>query len=237
MTTRTAEEQVEGANAVRAMFERIAGRYDVTNDAMTMGQHRLWRKVLLRAVDTRPGDQCLDLATGTGDLARRLAAAAGPGGSVVGLDFTPGMLDQARVIGGDRITYVEGDMLALPFEANRFDVATCGFGLRNVMDLRKALEEAYRVLAPGGRFASLDLAKPRQAWIQAAVDAYSFGIVPLIGRVVGRDADAYQYLPASNKGFVTQEELGQMMREIGFTDVRVRDLALGTTAVVSGRKP
>lgn len=223
------------ARSVRAMFERIAGRYDLANDAMTLGHHRAWRRVLVEAVAPRPGDRALDLATGTGDVARRLAKAVGGGGTVVGVDFTPGMLALAREHGGP-ITYQEADMLALPFADASFDVATVGFGLRNVADLRLALAEALRVLAPGGRFASLDLAKPRNALARAAVGAYSFGVVPLIGRVVAGDADAYQYLPASNERFVTQDELADLMREVGFVDVRVRDLALGTTAIVSGRR-
>jgi demethylmenaquinone methyltransferase/2-methoxy-6-polyprenyl-1,4-benzoquinol methylase len=222
---------------VKAMFDRIAARYDLANDAMTLGHHRAWKGAIAKAVAPKPGERALDLATGTGDIARRLRRAVGEGGRVVGLDFSPEMLAAARRRGEDGVEWLEGDMLNLPFEDGSFDVVTVGFGLRNVNDLPRAIAEAYRVLAPGGRYASLDLAKPRIPVLKPFMDAYSFGIVPLIGKAVAGDDTAYKYLPASNESFPEQDALGKAFEAAGFTDVRVKDLLLGAAALVWGRKP
>jgi demethylmenaquinone methyltransferase/2-methoxy-6-polyprenyl-1,4-benzoquinol methylase len=160
----------------------------------------------------------------------------GPDGRVVGLDFSPQMLVEARRRGEAGVEWQEGDMLDLPFADGSFDVVTVGFGLRNVNDLPRAIAEAHRVLAPGGRFASLDLAKPRFGVLKPFMDAYSFGVVPLIGKAVAGDDTAYKYLPASNETFPSQDELGRMLEAKGFTDVHVKDLLMGATALVWGVK-
>jgi demethylmenaquinone methyltransferase/2-methoxy-6-polyprenyl-1,4-benzoquinol methylase len=221
---------------VREMFTRIAARYDLANDAMTLGHHRSWKAAIVRAVAPRPGERALDLATGTGDIAVRLARAVGPTGTVVGLDLTPAMLDVARARAG-HITWQEGDMLSLPFADASFDVVTIGFGLRNTADVSRALAEAARVLAPGGRLASLDLAKPRRRWIAPFINAYSYGVVPTIGSWVGGDGDAYRYLPASNETFPTPDELAAKLGALGFVETRAKELMLGAAAIVSGCLP
>lgn len=224
---------------VQAMFDRIAGSYDLVNDAFTGFQHRLWKRELIEAVAPAPGDRALDLATGTGDLARLLRDAVGPEApAVTALDFSAGMLEAAQARGDDaRIAWLQGDMLALPFEAGRFEVATVGFGLRNVTDLDAALAEIHRVLAPGGRFASLDMGVVRSGFLRPFSDFYSFRVVPLIGRVCSGDAEAYRYLPASNRAFVSQDALAGKLRALGFTDVTVSDRSFGAVAIVSARKP
>lgn len=221
---------------VRDMFTRIAARYDLANDALTLGHHRAWKGAVVRAVAPKPGEHALDLATGTGDLALRLRAKVGPQGRVVGQDLTPAMLEVARTRSGD-VEWQEGDMLSLPFADATFDVVTVGFGLRNVADVPGALAEAVRVLKPGGRFASLDLAKPRRAWARPFINAYSFGVVPRIGALVGGDATAYKYLPASNEAFLDQDALAERLVALGMVDVKARELLLGAAAIVSGRKP
>jgi demethylmenaquinone methyltransferase/2-methoxy-6-polyprenyl-1,4-benzoquinol methylase len=221
---------------VKAMFDRIAARYDLANDAMTLGHHRAWKGAIVKAVRPQPGERALDMATGTGDIARRLRKAVGEGGRVVALDFSPEMLNAARRRGEDGVEWLEGDMLNLPFADASFDVVTVGFGLRNVNDLPRAIAEAHRVLAPGGRFASLDLAKARFGALKPFMDAYSFGVVPLIGKVVAGDDTAYKYLPASNESFPAQDELGRMFEAAGFTDIKVQDLLLGAAAIVAGTK-
>lgn len=220
---------------VRAMFNRIAPRYDLVNDLMTGGAHRYWKRRMVAIVRPATGEKCADLATGTGDIARLLARKVGPTGSVIGLDFSAEMLAVAKARGTEApINWLEGDMLALPFEDASLDVVTVGFGLRNVADLDQAFAEVARVLAPGGRFASLDLARPRIRWFGKLVDAFSFGLVPWIGKVVGGDSEAYAYLPASNKVFPDQDALGKRLADAGFEQIGVHDQIGGTLAIVSG---
>jgi demethylmenaquinone methyltransferase/2-methoxy-6-polyprenyl-1,4-benzoquinol methylase len=219
---------------VKAMFDRIAARYDLANDVMTLGHHRAWKGSVIRHAAPKPGNFALDLATGTGDIARRLKQAVGPDGRVWGLDFSPAMLLEAKARGLDGIEWVEGDMLELPFPAAHFDVVTVGFGLRNVADVPKALLEVARVLKPGGRFVSLDLARPRWGLIRPLIDGFSFKIVPLLGRLISGDGEAYSYLPASNETFLSQDELAKQLGLAGFEALRVQDLLGGATAIVSG---
>lgn len=226
----------EKPDYVRTMFDRIAARYDLVNDAMTLGHHRRWKMDILRHVAPQKGDRCLDLATGTGDIARGLLRRVGEDGHVSALDFSPGMLDEARKRGPQAIEWVQGDMLNLPFADASFDVVTVGFGLRNVADVPRALDEVARVLKPGGRFASLDLARVRMGVMKPFVDLYSFRIVPLIGQVLSGESEAYTYLPTSNAVFLSQDELAAQLRQRGFEPVRVQDLLFGTAAIVSGTR-
>ncbi|HEY9723697.1 MAG TPA: bifunctional demethylmenaquinone methyltransferase/2-methoxy-6-polyprenyl-1,4-benzoquinol methylase UbiE [Oscillatoriaceae cyanobacterium] len=226
----------EKPDYVRSMFDRIAERYDLVNDAMTFGHHRRWKMDILRHVRPQKGDRCLDLATGTGDIARGLLRKVGPEGHVTALDFSPGMLEAARKRGPHEIDWVQGDMLQLPFPDASFDVVTVGFGLRNVADVPRALDEVARVLKPGGRFASLDLARVRLGLMKPFVNLYSFRIVPLIGKVLSGESEAYTYLPTSNEVFLSQDELAGQLRMRGFEPVKVQDLMGGTTAIVSGTR-
>jgi demethylmenaquinone methyltransferase/2-methoxy-6-polyprenyl-1,4-benzoquinol methylase len=212
---------------VRAMFDRIAPVYDAMNRVMTAGLDRSWRRVAVEAV-VQPGDRVLDACCGTGDLA--LEAERG-GGIVTGLDFSPRMLERARRK-SETIAWVEGDLLALPFDAASFDAATVGFGVRNVADLDAALAELRCILRPGGRLAVLEITTPRGAlrpffsfWFEYAV--------PLLGRVLP-GGKAYTYLPASVRRFPGAIELAARLREAGFTEVRYRLLGGSIVALHTG---
>ncbi|MEB3197779.1 MAG: bifunctional demethylmenaquinone methyltransferase/2-methoxy-6-polyprenyl-1,4-benzoquinol methylase UbiE [Candidatus Sericytochromatia bacterium] len=220
---------------VQGMFDRIAIGYDRVNDWMTGGLHRLWKRQLVRGLRPAPGDAALDLATGTGDLALLLQRAVGPEGRTVGLDFSAGMLEIARARRSDGIEWLQGDMLALPFPDASFDVVTVGFGLRNVADLERALKEIARILKPGGRFGSLETARPRQAWMRAVVALHS-RLAPWLGRWMAGDDDAYRYLHASALAFVDQDTLAHTCRQVGLADVVVRDLSGGALALVMGKR-
>ncbi len=226
----------EKAAYVRGMFDRIAFGYDRVNDLMTGGLHRLWKRQLLARVAPGPGEVALDLATGTGDLAIGLARRVGPAGRVVGLDFSAGMLAIARERPeGAGVDWREGDMLALPFPDASFDVVTVGFGLRNVTDLDLALREIARVLKPGGRFGSLEMARPRTGVMRAAVAAHS-AVLPVIGRMFAGSGDPYRYLHASARAFTDQDALAERCRAAGLLEVAVRDVSGGALAIVTGRK-
>ena len=229
----------EKGRYVQAMFDAIASNYDRVNDLMTAGAHHQWKRQVVELAALAPGDQALDLATGTGDIAFRLADRVGPQGHVLGLDFSDGMLDVARQrdLQGRPITWQQGDMTAMALPDATFDAVTVGYGLRNVTDLDRALAEIHRVLKPGGRFVSLDLGKPRFRLIRWGADVYSFRVVPLIGGIVSGNRDAYKYLPASNLNFVDQRELAQKLEALGFEAVRIHDRAMGAMAIVSATKP
>jgi demethylmenaquinone methyltransferase/2-methoxy-6-polyprenyl-1,4-benzoquinol methylase len=218
---------------VRRLFDRIAPVYDAMNRVMTAGLDRSWRRLAVEAV-VQPGDRVLDACCGTGDLA---VAAEREGGHVTGLDFSPAMLERARRKSAT-IEWVEGDMLALPFEAGAFDAATVGFGVRNVADLEQGVAELGRVLRPGGRLAILEITQPRGA-LKPFFSLWFDRIVPLLGKVLpgGR---AYTYLPASVRRFPGAEELAALLERHGFERVRFRLLG-GTivalhTAVASGER-
>ncbi len=227
------------ARRVRAMFGRIVPRYDLMNAIMTGGMDRRWRRLTAEAV--RPaGGRALDLATGTGDLARALVRAGAR--RVVAADFTPGMLAAARPkvtradVGRDRIVLCAADALRLPFKDEAFDCAVNGFLLRNVADLPRTLAELHRVLKPGGRVACLDLTPPPPAFAPV-FRLYFDNVVPLIGGLVSGDLAAYRYLPASVRSFPTAPRLARMLAAVGFEQVRYRRLGLGTVALHTGVKP
>jgi len=202
-------------DAVRGMFDRIAPVYDVMNRVMTAGLDRAWRRLAVEEV-VQPGFRVLDACCGTGDLA---IAAEREGGIVTGLDFSPAMLERARRKSGT-VTWVEGDVLALPFPDGSFDAATVGFGVRNVADLEAGVAELARVLRPGGRLAILEITQPRGI-LRPFFSLWFDRIVPLLGKVLpgGR---AYTYLPASVRRFPGAEELAALLERHGFTQVRFR---------------
>jgi len=225
------------AEAVRAMFTRIAGRYDLMNSLMTGGRHHAWRRLTAAAVTGAPPGLALDLATGTGDLALAVRAAA-PGRVVVGADFSEAMLRQARAklrARGERaVPLLAADALALPFADKTFACVTSAFLLRNLADLAAGLEEMRRVTMPGGLVAALEITRPGVPGWDAMFGVYFNRLVPLIGAVVARDRAAYTYLPQSVERFVTPPQLAQLMRRAGLSDVRYRRLGLGTIAIHVG---
>jgi demethylmenaquinone methyltransferase/2-methoxy-6-polyprenyl-1,4-benzoquinol methylase len=215
-------------DAVRTMFDRIAPVYDLMNRFMTVGLDGRWRR-LTASLAVQPGDRVLDAACGTGDLA--LADLRAGAGRVTGLDFSERMLERARKK-APALDWVQGDMLALPFDAEAFDAATVGFGVRNVADLPLALRELRRVLRPGGRLAILEITQPRGA-LKPFFGLWFDRVVPLLGKVLpgGR---AYSYLPASVKRFPAAEALVQLLDEAGFVQVEFRLLAGSIVAVHTG---
>ncbi len=212
---------------VRTMFDRIAPVYDLMNRVMTGGLDLRWRRLTAQAV-VRPGDRVLDACCGTGDLA---VACERVGGRVTGLDFSTAMLERARRK-SQSIEWIEGDLLALPFEDGSFEAATVGFGVRNVADLPRALAELRRVLVTGGRVGVLEITQPR-GLLAPFYRLWFDRIVPLLGKLLKGGA-AYSYLPASVRRFPGPDELGALMREAGFEGVEWRTFAGGIVALHTG---
>jgi demethylmenaquinone methyltransferase / 2-methoxy-6-polyprenyl-1,4-benzoquinol methylase len=216
-------------DGVRAMFDRIAPVYDAMNRAITMGLDGRWRRLAAASV-VQPGDRVLDAACGTGDLA---IAAREAGGQVTGLDFSGRMLERARRK-SDAIAWVQGDVLALPFEDASFDAATIGFGIRNVEDLDAGLSELARVVRPGGRLAVLEITRPRGA-LRPFFRLWFDVLIPLAGKVLPGGV-AYSYLPASVRRFPGPDDLANALRRAGFADVGYRLLAGGIVSLHVGRR-
>jgi demethylmenaquinone methyltransferase / 2-methoxy-6-polyprenyl-1,4-benzoquinol methylase len=210
------------------MFDRIAPVYDVMNRVMTAGLDLRWRRIAAQSVVSR-GDRVLDACCGTGDLA---VAATKAGGTVTGLDFAPRMLERARRK-LPSATWVEGDLLQLPFDAGSFEVATVGFGVRNVADLQGGLAELRRVLVPGGRLAILEITQPR-GLLAPFYRVWFDRIVPLLGKLL-KGGSAYTYLPASVRRFPGPDELADLLRTAGFADVGYRTFAGGIVALHTGK--
>jgi demethylmenaquinone methyltransferase / 2-methoxy-6-polyprenyl-1,4-benzoquinol methylase len=215
------------ANEVRSMFDRIAPVYDVMNRVMTAGLDLRWRRIAAQSVVSR-GDRVLDACCGTGDLA---VAATKAGGTVTGLDFAPRMLERARRK-LPSATWVEGDLLQLPFDAGSFEVATVGFGVRNVADLQGGLAELRRVLVPGGRLAILEITQPR-GLLAPFYRVWFDRIVPLLGKLL-EGGGAYSYLPASVRRFPGPQELADLLTSAGFAAVEYRTFAGGIVALHTG---
>jgi demethylmenaquinone methyltransferase / 2-methoxy-6-polyprenyl-1,4-benzoquinol methylase len=203
---------------VRTLFATIADRYDFITVALSYGQDRRWKRRVIAMAGPRPGARALDLATGTGDIAFGLAAA---GARVVGLDITLRMIELAREkAGARRVTWVVGDMQALPFPDDSFDIVTTGYGLRNVPNLAQAVEEIGRVLVPGGRIVSLDFNRPGNPLVRAVYLAYLTVVGATLGWVLHRDPDTYRYIPASIRLYPGAEGVARLFEAGGFTDVR-----------------
>lgn len=225
------------AEAVRAMFTRIAARYDLMNSVMTGGRHHAWRRVTARAVAGAPAGLALDLATGTGDLALAVRAAA-PGRVVVGADFSEAMLRHAQAKlaarGERRVPLLAADALALPFGDRTFACVTSAFLLRNLADLPAGLAEMRRVTAPGGLVAALEITRPGMRGWDTVFGLYFDHLVPVIGAAVAGDRAAYTYLPRSVERFVTPPQLTTLMTRAGLRGVHYRRLGLGTIALHVG---
>src|SRR5918997_2807475 len=217
---------------VRAMFDRIAGFYDLMNSVMTVGLHHRWRERTADLARLGPGDRALDVASGTGDLALELARRVGPEGTVVGSDFSEGMLDIARAKSG-AVRWEWADAQALPYATGEFDAATVGFGARNFGDLDRGLAEMARVVRPGGRVVVLEITVPQKPPLSSFFRVWFDRIVPLIGRLTG-DPEAYDYLPSSVKRFPGPEALARRMVAAGLDDVRWILTAGGIIALHSG---
>ncbi len=226
------------AALVKGVFDSVASRYDVMNDLMSGGLHRLWKRRTIEQAAVRKGHVVLDLAGGTGDLAKEFAGLVGPQGHVVLADINAAMLKQGRsrmvdagVAGNLSITQV--DAQNLPFADSTFDCITMAFGLRNVTDKDAALQSMHRVLKPGGKLLILEFSKPNAA-IKPAYDVYSFKVLPLLGKFVADAADSYQYLAESIRMHPDQETLLGMLQQAGLERCRYQNLAGGIVALHSG---
>jgi demethylmenaquinone methyltransferase/2-methoxy-6-polyprenyl-1,4-benzoquinol methylase len=219
---------------VRAMFDRIAGVYDLMNSVMTAGLHHRWRARAADLAALRPGDSALDVACGTGDLAIELARRVGTGGEVIGSDFAEEMLERARAKAPE-LQWEWGNALELPYASGRFDAATVGFGARNFSDLDRGLAEMARVVKPGGRVVVLEITTPRRPPLSIFYSVWFDRIVPLIGRLTGED-EAYTYLPSSVKRFPAPEGLAAAMERVGLSDIRWILTAGGIIALHVGTK-
>lgn len=232
--------EAEKAGMVHGVFTNVASKYDIMNDLMSGGMHRLWKDAMLDWLAPRPGQRLLDVAGGTGDVAFRFLTRA-PGSSAVVLDMTESMLISGRQRAeadsmAARLDWVVGDAMALPFADNSFDVYTISFGIRNVTRIPDALKEAYRVLKPGGRLLVLEFSQIPNDLAQWVYDKYSFNVIPALGQMVAGDRDSYQYLVESIRKFPDQETFAGMIRVAGFDQVKYRNLTMGIAALHSGWK-
>ncbi|NND22203.1 MAG: bifunctional demethylmenaquinone methyltransferase/2-methoxy-6-polyprenyl-1,4-benzoquinol methylase UbiE [Silicimonas sp.] len=230
----------EKAGLVHGVFTNVASKYDVMNDVMSVGIHRLWKDAMMDWLAPRNGQRLLDVAGGTGDIALRFLKRA-PEAEAVVLDMTESMLIEGRqradaTAMADRLDWTVGDAMALPFEDSSFDVYTISFGIRNVTRINDALSEAYRVLRPGGRLMVLEFSQLPNDGLQSLYDLYSFNVIPRMGQVIAGDRDSYQYLVESIRRFPDQETFAGMIRAAGFGQVKYRNLSLGIAALHSGWK-
>ena len=225
------------ASMVRGVFDSVAGRYDLMNDLMSGGVHRLWKASLIDQLRPRPGLHLLDVAGGTGDIAARFLSAGGDRVTVCDINASMVRVGRDRAIDTNRaagIDWLVGDAEALPVPDQSVDAYTIAFGLRNVTDIDAALREARRVLRPGGRFLCLEFSQVADPVLSELYDRFSFGVLPLFGRYVARDADAYQYLAESIRRFPPQEELVARMVVAGFEQTGFRNLSRGIVAIHQG---
>ena len=230
----------EKEGKVRGVFSSVASKYDVMNDFMSLGIHRIWKEAMMDWLAPRPGQQLLDVAGGTGDISFRFLERAGHGHATV-LDLTEAMLIEGRKRAEaahltDSLTWTVGDAMALPFADNSFDVYTISFGIRNVTSPQEALNEAYRVLRPGGRLMVLEFSQIPNDLMQKAYDLYSFNIIPPMGQMIAGDRDSYQYLVESIRKFPDQETFLEMVRKAGFENASYRNLSMGIACLHSGWK-
>ncbi|WP_316013284.1 bifunctional demethylmenaquinone methyltransferase/2-methoxy-6-polyprenyl-1,4-benzoquinol methylase UbiE [Roseobacter sp. HKCCA0434] len=227
----------EKAGRVHGVFTSVASKYDVMNDVMSMGIHRIWKDALMDWLAPRPHQHLLDVAGGTGDVAFRFLKRGG--GQATVCDMTESMLiegQQRPEAQGAPIDWVVGDAMDLPFADNSFDAYTISFGIRNVTRPQKALEEAFRVLRPGGRFMCLEFSRIPNDMMQKAYDLYSFNVIPRMGKAIANDADSYQYLVESIRRFHDQDTFAGMVRAAEFEQVAYRNLTMGIACLHSGWK-
>ncbi|GAB0115210.1 class I SAM-dependent methyltransferase [Acidisoma sp. C75] len=229
----------EKKSLVREVFASVAPRYDLMNDLMSLGIHRAWKQIFITALDPRAGRRLLDLAGGTGDISFGWLARGG--GPAILSDINPAMLEVGRNRATDRglierLSFLVADAEALPIPANSLDIVSIAFGLRNCTEKQAVLAEALRVLKPGGRFLCLEFSRLEIAALIPLYDAWSFKVLPRLGRIFANDAESYQYLAESIRMFPDQEMLAEMMRAAGFARVSVRNLSGGIAAIHAGWK-
>ncbi|MFT5743782.1 MAG: demethylmenaquinone methyltransferase/2-methoxy-6-polyprenyl-1,4-benzoquinol methylase [Paracoccaceae bacterium] len=230
----------EKAGRVQGVFSSVASKYDVMNDAMSLGIHRIWKDAMMDWLAPRAGQRLLDVAGGTGDISFRFLKRAGSGHATV-LDITENMLIEGRKRAeaadlSQSLDWTVGDAMALPFEDNTFDVYTISFGIRNVTRPQEALNEAFRVLRPGGRLMVLEFSQLPNPMMQKAYDLYSFNVIPPMGKAITGDRDSYQYLVESIRNFPDQETFLGMVRAAGFENAKYRNMSMGIAALHSGWK-
>ena len=229
------------SNLVKKIFENVSGRYDLMNDFMSLGIHRVWKKSMLDWLAPRRGQSLIDVAGGTGDIAFNFIKRAKTGANATILDLTESMMIEGKKKTIDlpeetQINWVCGDAMRMPFSDSTFDVYTISFGIRNVTNISKTLSEAYRVLKPGGRLMILEFSSVNNDLISWIYDKYSFNIIPKLGEFVSNDRESYQYLVESIRKFPNQEKFSEMIINEGFRKVKYRDLTFGIAALHSAWK-
>lgn len=233
--------EAEKAGRVQGVFNNVASKYDVMNDVMSVGIHRIWKDAMMDWLAPRPGQRLLDVAGGTGDISFRFLNRAGGDAHATVLDLTEPMLVEGRKRAeaeamAEKLDWVVGDAMGLPFPDNSFDVYTISFGIRNVTRPQEALNEAYRVLKPGGRLMVLEFSQLPNDMMQKAYDLYSFNVIPKMGQIIANDADSYQYLVESIRNFPDQETFLGMVKKAGFANAKYRNFTMGIAALHSGWK-
>ena len=232
--------EAKKAGKVQNIFNSVASKYDIMNDVMSVGIHRIWKEAMMDWLAPKPGQQLLDVAGGTGDVSFKFLKRSGSGHATV-LDITENMLieglkraeaDQML----DSLDWVVGDAMSLPFADNSFDVYTISFGIRNVTQPQEALNEAFRVLQPGGRLMVLEFSQIPVPLIQKAYDLYSFKVIPTMGKLIANDRSSYEYLVESIRKFPDQETFLGMLQNAGFKNTSYRNLSIGIAALHSGWK-
>ena len=229
------------SNLVKKIFENVSDRYDLMNDFMSLGIHRVWKKSMLDWLAPRRGQSLIDVAGGTGDIAFNFIKRAKTGANATILDLTESMMLEGKKKTIDlpeesQINWVCGDAMRMPFSDRTFDVYTISFGIRNVTNISKTLSEAYRVLKPGGRLMILEFSSVNNDLISWIYDKYSFNIIPKLGEFVSNDRESYQYLVESIRKFPNQEKFSEMIINEGFRKVKYRDLTFGIAALHSAWK-
>ncbi|NBX03302.1 MAG: bifunctional demethylmenaquinone methyltransferase/2-methoxy-6-polyprenyl-1,4-benzoquinol methylase UbiE [Alphaproteobacteria bacterium] len=233
-------DEKEKASLVRGVFDSVASRYDIMNDFMSAGLHRMWKHEMVSQLAPRVSGRYLDVAGGTGDIAFRIKKRAKC--HVTVCDINAQMLGEGKRRADDQnfidgIEWVCGDAEKLPLPSDSFDAYTIAFGIRNVTHIGEALKDAFRVLKSGGRFLCLEFSHIPHGGMQKLYDLYSFNVIPKLGKMVAGDADSYQYLVESIRRFPRQEEFAEMIRAAGFDNVQYRNLTHGVVAIHAGRKP
>ncbi|MBI5236669.1 MAG: bifunctional demethylmenaquinone methyltransferase/2-methoxy-6-polyprenyl-1,4-benzoquinol methylase UbiE [Deltaproteobacteria bacterium] len=231
----------ERQSRVNEVFDSVAGKYDVMNDLMSLGTHRIWKRMVAAETGLKANESALDVAGGTADIAMLMAGRVGAGGNVVVYDINGEMLKTGRTKCVDRgflknVSFVQGNAEDIAFDDNTFHTATVGFGIRNVTHLDKAFAEMRRVVKPGGKVICLEFSKPQSAILASLYDIYSFSVIPRVGEMITGNRAAYVYLPESIRNFPPQDALKKIMEDAGLFRVRYRNLFNGIVAMHVGYK-